>query len=107
MTELRCLILVKSVHHGNTAQVARELADVLGADVAAPEEIPCTSLDQYGLVGIGSGVYYGRMHEVMLCRSLSTNLDCQAKKACRMHARFVVNLQPRHLETMPFPQLLG
>jgi flavodoxin len=57
MTGLRCLILVKSVHHQNTAQVAREMAGVLGADVAGPEEIPYTSLDQYGLVGFGSGVY--------------------------------------------------
>jgi flavodoxin len=63
MATSRCLLVVKSVHHGNTAQVAREMASVLGADVAAPEEIPCTSLDQYGLVGFGSGVYYGRMHE--------------------------------------------
>jgi flavodoxin len=65
MTEPRCLILVKSVHHGNTAQVAREMAGVLGADVVGPEEIPYTSLDQYGLVGFGSGVYYGRMHEAL------------------------------------------
>jgi hypothetical protein len=61
----RCFILVKSVHHQNTAQVAREMAGVIGADVAGPDEIPYTSLDQYGLVGFGSGVYYGRMHEAL------------------------------------------
>ncbi len=55
MTGPRCLILVKSVHHQNTARVAREMAGVLGADVVGPEEIPYTSLDQYGLVGFGSG----------------------------------------------------
>ena len=47
MTEPRCLIVVKSIHHQNTAQVAREMAGVLGAEVAAPEETPYTSLDQY------------------------------------------------------------
>lgn len=37
---------------------------MLDADVviAAPEHTPHTSLDEYGLVGFGSGVYYGRMH---------------------------------------------
>lgn len=60
----RCLILCKSEHHGNTATVARAMADTLGPDtlVAAPEEIPYTSVDEYGLVGFGSGVYFGRMH---------------------------------------------
>jgi len=65
MTEPRCLIVVKSIHHQNTAQVAREMAGVLGAEVAAPEETPYTSLDQYRLVGFGSGVYYGRMHDAL------------------------------------------
>lgn len=61
------LILCKSVHHGNTAQVARAMASVLGANalVAAPEEIPYTSLDEYGLVGFGSGVYSGQMHPAL------------------------------------------
>lgn len=63
-----CLILCKSEHHGNTAKVARAMADTLGHDtvVAAPEHIPYTSLDEYSLVGFGSGVYYGRMHEGLL-----------------------------------------
>ena len=63
----RSLILCKSVHHGNTAQVARALADALGQDtvIAAPEEVPYTSLRDYDLVGFGSGVYYGRIHEAL------------------------------------------
>jgi len=65
MPEPRCLIIVKSVHHGNTARIACEMAGVLGADVVAPEEIPFTSLAQYGLVGFGSGVFYGRMHQAL------------------------------------------
>ena len=36
----RCLLLVKSVHHGNTAKVAAAMAGVLGAEVAAPESVP-------------------------------------------------------------------
>lgn len=58
----KSLILCKSIHHQNTAQVARVMAEVLDADVACPEEFPYTSLGDYELVGFGSGVYYGRMH---------------------------------------------
>jgi hypothetical protein len=82
MTGPRCLIPVESVHHGNAAQVAREMAGVLGADLVGPEELPYTSPVQYGLVGFGSGVFYGRMHEVMLCRSRATTLPLRPKTAC-------------------------
>lgn len=62
MPNPHCLILCKSVHHGNTAKIAHALATVLHADAAAPEEVPYTSLTDYRLVGFGSGVYYGGMH---------------------------------------------
>jgi len=65
MAKRRCLTLLKSPHHGNTAKVTRAIADVLGADVVAPEETPCTRLADYELVGLASGVYYGRMHEAL------------------------------------------
>lgn len=61
----RCLLLCQSVHHGNTAKVAQAMAGVLGAEVASPESVPYTSLSDYGLLGFGSGVYYGRMHEAL------------------------------------------
>jgi flavodoxin len=71
MARSKCLILCKSVHHGNTAEVARALAagfrfaGVLDDDVitAAPEAVPFTSLTDCRLIGLGSGVYYGRTHE--------------------------------------------
>ena len=61
----RCLLLCQSVHHGNTAKVAEAMAGVLGAEVASPESVPYTVLSDYGLLGFGSGVYYGRMHEAL------------------------------------------
>lgn len=62
----RCLLLVESVHHGNTATVARAIAEELGADVATPEAVPYTSLAGCSLIGFGSGVYYGQMHPALL-----------------------------------------
>ena len=67
MARSKCLILCKSEHHGNTARVAEAMRSVLGEDalVTAPEQTPCTSLDEYVLLGFGSGVYYGRMHQAL------------------------------------------
>jgi len=59
------LLVVKSVHHGNTAKIARVIAGVLGAEVSSPEETPFSSLAACGLVGFGSGVYYGQLHPAL------------------------------------------
>lgn len=48
-----CLIVVKSVHHQNTAKIAHAMAEVLGAECVTPEELLSTSLDGYRLVGFG------------------------------------------------------
>ena len=60
---VRPLVICASVHHGNTARVARCIADVLHADVCAPDAVAVASLSEHGILGFGSGVYYGRMHE--------------------------------------------
>ena len=65
MAPSRPLVLCKSVHHGNTARVAEAIAGKLKAEVAAPEAVPYTSVQGRPLVGFGSGVYYGRMHDAL------------------------------------------
>jgi flavodoxin len=65
MPTTKTLMICKSVHHNNTARVAHTIADVLGAVVLSPEEVPYMSLDDYDLIGFGSGVYYGSFHEVL------------------------------------------
>jgi flavodoxin len=65
MESPRCLILLESPHHGNTAKVAKAMAGELGAEVAHPEAVPYTSLVDCQLLGLASGVYYGRMHEAL------------------------------------------
>lgn len=61
----RRLLLVASIHHGNTLAVARAIAGPLAAEIAAPAEIPRAGVDRYQLVGFGSGVYYGRLHHAL------------------------------------------
>lgn len=41
------------------------MASELGAEIATPETVPHASLSACDLLGLGSGVYYGRMHEAL------------------------------------------
>jgi hypothetical protein len=42
------------------------MREVLGGRVAAPEEVPYRILSDCGLIGFGSGVYYGGMHPALV-----------------------------------------
>lgn len=61
----RTLILCMSVHHQNTAKVALAIADVLHAEICRPDDVPYARLDEYDLIGLGSGIYFGRFHAVL------------------------------------------
>lgn len=62
MTAPRTLIICKSVHHQNTAQVAGVIANILHADVCTPDEAVPERILDYDLIGFGSGIYFGRFH---------------------------------------------
>jgi flavodoxin len=63
---MKSVIVYSSVHHGNTAKVARTMADVLGAVLVKTDEIPPKALEVYDLIGFGSGIYFGSPHKAML-----------------------------------------
>jgi len=67
MTEGRPrLVVVVSWHHGNTAWVARAMADALVARVVTPAEVSPAEIGGYEVVGFGSGIYSGKHHEDLL-----------------------------------------
>jgi flavodoxin len=59
---MRTVIVCASVSHGNTRRVADSMAEVLGAEVVAPEQADLAEPAGADLVGFGSGVFYGRLH---------------------------------------------
>jgi len=65
-------VIVESVHHGNSLKVARTIAAVLNADILTPDQCGEVDLRQYRLIGMGSGIYFGRHHRSLrqLGRSL-------------------------------------
>lgn len=56
------IVICKSVHHGNTRAVAERMARPLGAVVADPDELTGPWAERSQVLGIGSGIYYGRFH---------------------------------------------
>ncbi|MFX0009958.1 MAG: flavodoxin family protein [Candidatus Hermodarchaeota archaeon] len=66
------LILVKSIHHGNTQKVAEVFAKVLDAQIKTPEQVNIEEFQQYSLIGFGSGIYGGKHHTSLL--KLADNL---------------------------------
>ena len=63
---MRTAIVCKSVHHGNTLKVAEAIAEEIGADIFIPEEVDDQTLQQYDLIGFGSGIYYSKHHKSIL-----------------------------------------
>ncbi len=60
------VIFYVSVHQGNTRQVARAMAGPLGAKLVDIQSDEVANIDDYDLLGFGSGIYYGKHHKLLL-----------------------------------------
>lgn len=63
---MKSLIVLYSYHHHNTEKIAKVFAKVLGAQIKWPDEINPEELQEYDLVGFGSGIYSAKHHESLL-----------------------------------------
>jgi flavodoxin len=63
---MKVLIIYISVHHGNTERVAQVMANILDADLLQVEQADASMLEQYDLIGFGSGIYFGKHHKSLL-----------------------------------------
>lgn len=62
----KSLIVLFSYHHNNTEKVAKVIAKVLDAEIKIPQEIKTDEIQEYDLVGFGSGIYSAKHHESLL-----------------------------------------
>jgi flavodoxin len=60
---MRSLLVLYSYHHKNTEKVANVFARVLDAQIRAPQQVGPEELQEYDLIGFGSGIYGGKHHE--------------------------------------------
>ncbi len=69
---MKSLIILYSYHHKNTEKVANVMAKVLDAPIKTPTQINPEELQEYDLVGFGSGIYGVKHHKFLL--DLADNL---------------------------------
>jgi flavodoxin len=63
---IKSLLVLYSYHHHNTEKIAKVFAKVLDAQIKWPQEINPEELQQYDLIGFGSGIYSSKHHESLL-----------------------------------------
>ncbi len=63
---MRSLLILFSYHHHNTEKIAKVFAKVLDAQIKTPTQIKAEEIQEYGLIGFGSGIYGGKHHELLL-----------------------------------------
>ena len=60
------LLIVSSYHHKNTEKIAVVMAAILDAELKTPQQINPMDLQEYSLIGFGSGIYSDTHHPAML-----------------------------------------
>jgi len=76
---VKSLVVVYSYHHHNTEKVARAIAEVWGAEIKAPKHVRPEELAQYDLVGFGSGVYFGKLHQDLVALAAALPATAHAR----------------------------
>ena len=63
---MKSLLVLYSYHHQNTEKIANVFAKVLDAQIKTPQQINPEDLQDYNLIGFGSGIYGAKHHESLL-----------------------------------------
>jgi flavodoxin len=63
---MKSLLILFSYHHKNTEKVANVFARVLDAQIQKPQRVAPEELQEYDLVGFGSGLYDEQHHRTLL-----------------------------------------
>ena len=63
---MKTLLVVFSYHHKNTEKIAHVFAKILDAPIKTPQQINPDELQEYNLIGLGSGIYGAKHHKVLL-----------------------------------------
>ncbi|MCH5148407.1 MAG: flavodoxin [Clostridiales bacterium] len=63
---MKILIIVKSKGTGNTMQIAEAMAEAVPATITALEEVHNYNLEGYDLIGLGSGIFFGKHYKDLI-----------------------------------------
>ena len=62
----KSLLILFSYHHHNTERIAESFANVLNAPIRGPTQTHPREMQEYDMVGFGSGIYGGKHHASLL-----------------------------------------
>ena len=60
---MKVLIIYHSEHHQNTEKIARTMATKIEAEFKEAKDVSTEDINNYDIIGFGSGVYSGSLHE--------------------------------------------
>jgi len=63
---MKSLVIVYSYHHHNTEKIANAFAKVLDTQIKKPKELKPEDIQEYNLIGFGSGIYGEKHHKTLL-----------------------------------------
>ena len=63
---MKSLLVLFSYHHKNTEKIANVFTKVLDAQIKTPQQINPEELQEYNLIGFGSGIYGAKHHKALL-----------------------------------------
>ncbi|MEL7670935.1 flavodoxin family protein [Methanobacterium sp.] len=64
--KMKSILILYSYHHHNTEKIAKAIAQVLSADIILPKDVNPESIQDYDLIGFGSGIYSAKHDESLL-----------------------------------------
>ena len=63
---MKSLLILFSYHHKNTEKIAKVFAKILDAQIKTPQQVDPEELQEYSLIGFGSGIYDEKHHKTLL-----------------------------------------
>ena len=63
---MKSLLVVFSYHHNNTEKIAKVIARVLDAKIKKPQQVDPEELQEYDLIGFGTGIDDGKHYKPVL-----------------------------------------
>jgi len=63
---MKSILVLFSIHHKNTEKIGNVLAEILNAEIKSPKQVNFEELQEYNLVGFGSGIYDQKHHKLLL-----------------------------------------
>jgi len=63
---MKSILIIFSYHHNNTEKIAKVFAKVLDAQIKTPQQINPKELQEYDLIGLGSGIDSDKHYQPLL-----------------------------------------